>query len=100
MKFVLNSFENSPTQKSQHHNLQSLNNNLHQQQIMTVTLSTIATEELARDLASAAAQKKRWKSNSIAHAQGWLAKLLTETVRRNDGQAVTLGKLLCADALD
>eukprot|EP01043_Picozoa_sp_COSAG02_P086213 COSAG02_NODE_23705_length_710_cov_1.458265_1_plen_80_part_00 len=31
-------------------------------------------------------QKKRWKSNSIATAQGWLAKLLTETVRRNDGQ--------------
>ena len=34
---------------------------------------------------SAAAQKKHWKSNSIKDAQGWLVKLLTETVRRNDG---------------
>ena len=70
---------------------------------MPVTLDTPATEQIVRDLVDASAVNAngtRWNAvSSIPQLQTSAAKLLAETVRRNEDQPVTLIELLCADAL-
>ena len=70
---------------------------------MSVTLDTTATEQIVRDLVDASAVNAngtRWNAvSSIPQLQTSAAKLLAETVRRNEDQPVTLIELLCADAL-
>ena len=72
-------------------------------QPMSVTLGTVATEQIVCDLVDASAVNAngtRWNAtSSIPQLQISASKLLAETVRRNDDQPVTLGTVLCADAL-
>lgn len=69
---------------------------------MSVTLDTVATVDLIRDLAAVVAVKPdgtRWKACSVTQMQRTCQKFLAGTVDRNDGADVTLRKLLTADAV-
>ena len=70
---------------------------------MSVTLNTVATEQIVRDLVDASAVNAngtRWNAtSSIPQLKTSVSKLLAETVRRNDDQPVILGTVLSADAL-
>eukprot|EP01044_Picomonas_judraskeda_P021524 COSAG03_NODE_5091_length_1342_cov_1.406275_1_plen_279_part_01 len=69
---------------------------------MTVTLETVATDDLVHDLADVVAVKPdgtRWKACSIKTLQRSCASLLSTAIEHNDGEDVILRVLLTADSV-